>query len=102
MKNDSIIAPIYMPAELRPEEFANYFSAIAGWVRQHPKALESLFQDYRSETKSEDSPPARMWFNSFLFFECEAGLDFLRTLRRNRLGQSAFVGNHATPATSAN
>lgn len=102
MQNKRIPAPIIIPADLRPEEFATYFSALADWVRQNPKNLEGVFHDYRADTKSEDSPLARMEFISFLFFECEAGLDFLRTLQRNRLGQSAIVGNHATPATSAN
>ena len=102
MKNNRITAPIIMPAELRPEEFAPYFSALAGWVGKNPQNLEGVFQDYRTDTKSENSPKARMEFFSFMFLECQAGIGFLRTLRRNRLGQSAFVGNHATPATSAN
>ena len=102
MQNDRIPAPIIIPAELRPEEFATYFSALAAWVRKDPKSLEAVFQGYRKQKKSEDSAPARMEFISFIFFECEAGIDFLRTLRRNRLGQSGDLGALATRGTSAN
>ena len=102
MQKNHISASIIIPADLRPEEFAPYFSALAAWAHKDPQNLETIFRSYRKDVNSDDSASARMEFISFFFFECEAGLDFLRALRRNRLGQSAFVGNHAAPATSAN
>lgn len=84
MKNTRIIAPLFMPAELRPEEFATYLTALAAWAHKGAKNLETLFQSYLDDTKSEDSAPARMEFLSFMFFECTPGIDFLASLHKNR------------------
>lgn len=84
MKNHLIIAPLFMPAELRPEEFVTYLSALAAWIGKDAKNLESIFQDFRTDTKSEDTTPARMRFISYLFFECKAGSDMLQALRKGR------------------
>lgn len=91
MKNKRIAAPLIIPAELRLEEFATYFSALAEWVRQDPKNLAAVFSDYRADTKSADSAPARSRFISHLFFECKAGLDYLAVLQRNRLSQPTLA-----------
>jgi hypothetical protein len=84
MKDNRITAPIIMPAELRPAEFATYLSALAAWASKDPENLEAVFQMYREDTKSEDSVPERMRFTSYFFFECKAGIDFLASLRLNR------------------
>ena len=85
MKNQRIPVPIIIPADLRLEEFAPYFSALAAWVLKNPNSLESLFCEFRDDTKAADTPAARMEFTSRLFFECKAGSDFLATLQRTRL-----------------
>lgn len=87
MKNKRFVAPLIIPAELRLEEFASYFSALAKWVGKDPGNLEALFADYRASTNADDSTRDRLEFVSFLFWECTPGNNFLATLKRNRLSQ---------------
>lgn len=94
MKNKRTAALITIPADLRLEEFAAYFSALAEWARPNPENLEVLFNDFRANVKSDDSVQARMKFSSYLFFECKAGIDFLATLKRKRLEQTVPVGSN--------
>lgn len=55
MKNNRITVPVIMPAELRPEEFATYFSSLAARAGPGANDLESIFQDYpRSKLHSAD------------------------------------------------
>lgn len=102
MKNNRITAPIIMPAELRPEEFATYLTALAAWASKDPENLEAVFQMYRSGTKSEDSASERMRFTSYFFFECKAGIDLLASLYKNRRAAHCLpVRNLVTSALPA-
>ncbi len=99
MKNVCSPAPLYIPADLRPEEFATYFAALAAWTGQHPKNLVELFQSYRTANMGANSPGELMEFLSALFFECRAGSDLLEALHHGR--QASRTLGDGQPAPSA-